>query len=167
MSIDLFAPGKPIPLTGSGAARALAEMLALTDWGTLDILVVDMPPATGDIMLFLTSLDRKKLAALVVTMPDKLSRAVARRVLTLLQSEGVPIVGVLGNMARKVSRRGIERLAEDFGVPLMGLLPFERRPRDSGEERREGPPKDPVRQGASQIDEGAHEPSADRRRQKS
>ena len=125
MSVDLFASGRPIPLTGAGATRVLAEMLSLTDWGALDYLLVDLPPATGDIMLFLTSLDKRKVKALVVTMPDKLSRAVARRVLALLQSENVPVVGVLGNMTGKGNHAAIGKLARDFGVPLLGLLPLD------------------------------------------
>jgi len=131
MSVDLFASGRPIPLTGSAAEQVVLELLALTDWGRLDYLIVDMPPATGDIMMTLTSLSKKGLAAVVVTMPDRLSTTVAHRVLELLQSGDVPTVGVLGNMMRPRSSRGHaeglgpRRLAKEFGVPLLGLLPYD------------------------------------------
>jgi len=128
MSVDLFASGRPIPLSGSGAKEILLELLALTDWGTLDCLVVDMPPATGDIMLTLTSL-RKDIEAVVVTMPDRLSTSVAHRVLELLEGGGVTIVGVLGNMVRGSAtdkETGPRKLAEEFRVPLLGLLPYDR-----------------------------------------
>jgi len=131
MSVDLFAAGRPIPLTGYGAQQVLLELLALTDWGELDYLIVDMPPATGDIMLTLTSLGKKDLAAVVVTMADKLSTTVAHRVLQLLRSGKVLTIGVLENMHRPSSRRGItngggpRRLAEEFNVPLLGLLPYD------------------------------------------
>jgi len=128
MSVDLFASGRPIPLAGSGANEILLELLALTDWGDLDCLVVDMPPATGDIMLTLTSLRKDAVAALVVTMPDRLSISVAHRVLELLKAGGVTTVGVLGNMVRgsaKSKGTGPTNLAGEFGVPLLGLLPFD------------------------------------------
>jgi len=128
MSVDLFASGRPIPLAGSGANEILLELLALTDWGTLDCLVVDMPPATGDIMLTLTSLRKEDVGAVVVTMPDRLSTSVAHRVLELLRGGGVQTVGVLGNMVRgsaKNKSSGPRKLAEEFGVPLLGLLPYD------------------------------------------
>jgi len=131
MSVDLFAQGKPIPLTGPAAQQVVLELLALTDWGQLDCLIVDMPPATGDIMLSLTSLGKKEVAALVVTMPDKLSITVAHRVLQLLKSGGVQTIGILGNMLRPSGASGARdgggpwKLAREFKVPLLGLLPYD------------------------------------------
>ena len=131
MSVDLFAAGKPVPLTGHGARQVVLEMMALTDWGKLDCLVVDMPPATGEIMMALTSMGKDDVAAVVVTMPDRLSTTVAHRVLELLRSGRVPIVGVLGNMIRSTSGDGqvkggaAQRLAREFKVPLLGLLPYD------------------------------------------
>ena len=131
MSVDLFAPGKPIPLTGHGASLVILELLALTDWGRLDFLIVDMPPATGDIMLTLTSVGTKKLEAIVVTMPDVLSTSVAHRVLELLRSGGIPTMGVLENMSRLSQGRtggggrGPRGLAKEFGVRFLGALPYD------------------------------------------
>jgi len=130
MSVDLFARGKPIPLTGSAAQQIVLELLALTDWGDLDCLVVDMPPATGDIMMSMTTLGRKE-AALVVTMPDRLSITVAHRVLQLLKSGNVQTLGVVGNMLRPrrgapaSDQSGPRKLAREFNVPLLGLLPYD------------------------------------------
>jgi len=128
MSVDLFASGRPIPLAGSGANEILLELLALTDWGNLDLLVVDMPPATGDIMLTLTSLRKDDFGAVVVTMPDRLSISVAHRVLELLRGGRVTTIGVLGNMVRGSTKdkvTGPSKLAEEFRVPLLGLLPYD------------------------------------------
>jgi len=131
MSVDLFASGKPIPLTGYGARQVLLELLALTNWGELDYLIVDMPPATGDIMLTLTSLGEKGLEAVVVTMPDRLSTTVAHRVMELLRSGRVPTLGVLENMHRPSRRagraadKGPRGLASEFKVPLLGILPYD------------------------------------------
>jgi len=130
MSVDLFASGRPLPLTGYGARQVLVELLALTHWGELDCLVADMPPATGDIMQVLTSLGGAQPSGLVVSMPDRLSTAVAHRVLELLRSEKVPTIGVLENMHRPGPGqvrgiRGPARLAREFGVPFLGALPFD------------------------------------------
>ncbi len=130
MSIDFFAQGRPVPLTGEGAKQVILEMMALTDWGDLDYLVVDMPPATSDIMMTLTSLPSGP-DALVVTMPDRLSLAVARRTLQLLRSGGISVAGVLGNMhgrgglASSPDDDGPGRLAKEFRVKFLGKLPFD------------------------------------------
>jgi ATP-binding protein involved in chromosome partitioning len=127
MSVDLFAPGEPVPLTGGAAVRVITEMLALTHWGPLDFLIVDMPPATSDIMMLFTSMEIQGLAAIVVTMPDKLSLTVARRVLDLLRSGRVPVVGVLGNMVGKdsASRGGPLKLSRKFHTKFLGNLPYD------------------------------------------
>jgi len=131
MSVDLFAPGRPVPLTGKGAVQVITEMLALTYWGSLDFLVVDMPPATSDIMMLFTSLNAKGLAAIVVTMPDNLSLTVARRVLELLQSGNIHLMGVLGNMVpptqgrQAIDEGGPRRLAREFHTRFLGNLPYD------------------------------------------
>jgi len=130
MSVDLFASGRPLPLTGYGAKQVLIELLALTNWGKLDCLIADMPPATGDIMQVLTSLESTKTSGLVVSMPDRLSTAVAHRVLELLRTEKVPTIGVLENMSRAGRSRdqgvrGPAKLAKEFGVPFLGAIPFD------------------------------------------
>ena len=130
MSVDLFASGRPIPLTGHGASQVILELLALTDWGELDFLIVDMPPATGDIMLTLTSVGKRGLEAIVVTMPDVLSTSVAHRVLELLVSGRIPTMGVLENMSRPSRRkgtggRGPRALAREFGLKFLGALPYD------------------------------------------
>jgi ATP-binding protein involved in chromosome partitioning len=131
MSVDLFAPGRPIPLAGEGARQVVKEMLALTYWGDLDYLIVDMPPATSDIMMIFTSLEKKELAAFIVTMPDKLSLTVAHRVLHLLDSGKVSIAGVLGNMHRRdyqagtIDDDGPRKLAKEFNVAFLGKLPYD------------------------------------------
>jgi ATP-binding protein involved in chromosome partitioning len=131
MSVDLFASGKPIPLTGNGARQVILELLALTDWGRLDFLIVDMPPATGDVMLTLTSIGKRQLEAIVVTMPDVLSTSVAHRVLELLHSGGIQTMGVLENMARPSEGRaagggrGARALAKEFDVKFLGALPYD------------------------------------------
>ena len=80
-------------------------------------------------MQVLTSLGNAHPSGLVVSMPDRLSAAVAHRVLELLKAEKVPVVGVLENMHRGTPgspRTGRSaRLSREFGVPFMGALPFD------------------------------------------
>ncbi len=128
MSVDLFAAGRPVPLTGAGARQVLLELLALTDWGRLDCLVVDMPPATGDIMQTLTSLGKTETAALVVTLSDRLSTTVSHRALELLRTGHVATVGVLENMQGRhpdSKASNPRKLAKEFGVPFLGALPYD------------------------------------------
>jgi len=128
MSVDLFAPGKPIPISGAGASEIILEMMALTDWGDLDLLVIDMPPATGDIMMTMTMLGGRRARALVVTTPERLSLSVARRTLELLKASRTPVVGIVGNMYRLSAAKdqnGPMSLARQFHVPFLGALLFD------------------------------------------
>lgn len=131
MSVDLFATGMPAPLTGAGAREVITEMLALTCWGSLDYLIIDMPPATADITMLLTSLHKSEVTALVVVTPDRLSLTVAHRVLQLLYAGRVPIAGVLGNMYRShpgstsKDDEGPKKLAKEFEVEFLGKLPYD------------------------------------------
>lgn len=126
MSLDLFAPGRAFPLTGEGTRQVIIEILALTNWGKLDYLVVDMPPATGDIMMTIASLPKKEIEAIVVVTPDVLSVSVARRVLDILRTWKVPLTGVVGNMYHPRSGGGPERLAKEFGAKFFARLPYDR-----------------------------------------
>jgi len=77
-------------------------------------------------MLTLTSLRKDDVGAVVVTMPDRLSTSVAHRVLELLKGGRVETVGVLGNMVRGSAKdTGPRKLADEFRVPLLGLLPYD------------------------------------------
>ena len=82
-------------------------------------------------MLTLTSLGNRRLSALVVTTPDRLSVAVAHRVLGLLRTGKVPIAGVLGNVYREKPLHGYvkndepKKLAAEFGATFWGRLPYD------------------------------------------
>jgi len=129
MSVDLFAGGRPVPLPGGGARQVLLELLSLTDWGGLDWLLVDMPPATGDVLQTLTSLGTKDVSALVVTTADRLSTTVAHRTLELLHTGNILTVGVLENMhgrsSGSKSSGGPKALAREFHVRFLGALPYD------------------------------------------
>jgi ATP-binding protein involved in chromosome partitioning len=129
MSVDLIALGVPLPLMGHEASEVILEMLALTDWGVLDFLVVDMPPSTADILMAVTSLGTDRVVALVVTTPDGLASSVTHRTLELVRSENIPVLGLLENNQSRPTEhrlgRGARNLADEFGIAMLGSIPYD------------------------------------------
>jgi len=109
---------------GPMASQALTQMLTQTRWGTqaepLDVLVVDLPPGTGDVQLTLiqkTPLD----GVVIVSTPQEVALADARRAHALFQKVGVPTLGLVENMSGAVfGRGGAEAEAQRLGVPYLG-----------------------------------------------
>jgi len=99
MSVSFFSDNKAVPLRGANISDAIVEMLAITQWGELDFLIIDMPPGIND-----TALDVIKLLprseVLAVTTPSVLARSVLARSLALYKRLKVPVLGVITNMAR-------------------------------------------------------------------
>ncbi|MDY6923278.1 MAG: Mrp/NBP35 family ATP-binding protein [Pseudomonadota bacterium] len=114
---------------GPMASQALTQMLTQTRWGTedapLDILVVDLPPGTGDVQLTLiqkTPLD----GAVIVTTPQEVALADARRAHKLFEKVGVPTLGLIENMSGDVfGRGGGEAEAGRLSIPYLGDLPLD------------------------------------------
>ncbi len=119
MSIVYYAGDNPSPLRGPDLTNALIELLAITRWGDLDFLIVDMPPGLGD-----TTLDAirllKKARFLVVTTPSRVALETVKKLIALLKAVNTPIMGVLENM-----RRPHDLPAQELGVPLLGELPYD------------------------------------------
>ncbi|MGQ4891624.1 MAG: ATP-binding protein [Candidatus Njordarchaeia archaeon] len=123
MSISFFSGDSPIPLRGSDVSNALKEILAITIWGDLDFLIVDMPPGMGDEILEISKLlERTKFVA--VSTPSKLSVSVASRLLRFLLKEKQEVIGVIENMRRWENKNSVELLASNFGVPYLGSIHF-------------------------------------------
>ena len=122
---------------GPMASQAITQMLTQTRWGTedkpLDVLVVDLPPGTGDVQLTLiqkTPLD----GAVVVSTPQEVALADARRAHTLFQKVGIPTVGLIENMSGDVfGRGGAKAEAERLGVNFLGEIPLAAGVREGGD----------------------------------
>ncbi|MCC6029743.1 MAG: ATP-binding protein [Candidatus Korarchaeum sp.] len=100
MSLGLMVGENPLPLKGEDKRSALSTLLAITDWGELDHLVIDMPPGTGDETIFcIRALKSAKANALIVTTPSSLSLSVVSRLIELLRGEGINLLGLVENMA--------------------------------------------------------------------
>ena len=123
MSITPFGGERPVPLRGSAVTDALTELLAITNWGELELLVIDMPPGLGDATLDVEQLiDR--LEFLVVTTPSRVVRETVRRTLDLFRRRAFSACGVVENMSRDDPSAG-EKLASEAGLPFLGALPFD------------------------------------------
>jgi ATP-binding protein involved in chromosome partitioning len=97
MSLVYYVGNNPAPLRGEDISNALIELLAITQWGKLDYLIIDMPPGIGDAVLDLIRLV-KRVEFLIVTTPSLLAFEVVKKQLTLLCELHLPIVGVVENM---------------------------------------------------------------------
>ncbi len=130
---QLVAPGQAIAWRGPMAAGALGQLIE-GDWGDRDTLVVDMPPGTGDVQL--TMIQKYRPAgAVIVSTPQDLALIDARRAIDLFAKAGVPVIGLIENMAGYVcphcgeasdpfGQGGAEAAAAELGVPFLGRVPL-------------------------------------------
>jgi len=131
---------QPMAWRGPMVTSALNQLLMQTNWGGIDYLIVDMPPGTGDIQLTLAQ--RVPVSgAVIVTTPQDIALADARKGIEMFQKVNVAVLGIVENMSLHVCSNcgheeaifgelGGERLAAEYGVPLLGTLPLERRIRE-------------------------------------
>jgi len=144
MSIGfLVDPAQAVVWRGPMVTQALTQLLTDTDWGELDYLVVDMPPGTGDIQLTLAQ--RVPVAgAIIVTTPQDIALADARKGLAMFEKVSVPVLGIIENMSVYVCSRcgqvehvfgagGGARMAAEYGVALLGELPLDARIREEAD----------------------------------
>jgi ATP-binding protein involved in chromosome partitioning len=136
MSIGfLVDQAQPMVWRGPMVTQALTQLLTETDWGALDYLVVDMPPGTGDIQLTLAQ--RVPVAgAIIVTTPQDIALADARKGLKMFEKVAVPVLGIVENMSIHMCSNcghaehifgsgGGARMAAEYGVRLLGELPLD------------------------------------------
>jgi ATP-binding protein involved in chromosome partitioning len=135
MSIGfLVDPEQAVVWRGPMATQALDQLLRQTNWRELDYLIIDMPPGTGDIQLTLSQ--RVPLTgAVIVTTPQDIALLDAKKGLNMFEKVGVPILGIVENMAVHVCTNcghvehifgadGGRRMAAQYKVPYLGALPL-------------------------------------------
>lgn len=121
---------------GPMVSTALQQLYKNTLWKNLDYLVIDLPPGTGDIQLTLVQ-KIPLTAAVIVTTPQDLALADARRAIMMFEKVRVPVLGVIENMSTHLcsqcghveaifGEKGGETLAAQFHVPLLGTLPLDK-----------------------------------------
>jgi ATP-binding protein involved in chromosome partitioning len=130
---QLAKPGQAIAWRGPMAGRAL-EQLVDAHWGDVETLIIDLPPGTGDIQLSMLQKFRPT-GALIISTPQDLALMDAARAITLFRDAGVPIIGMVENMAgyacphcSEVSDPfgdgGAERAAADLDIAFFGRVPL-------------------------------------------
>jgi ATP-binding protein involved in chromosome partitioning len=133
MSFAAFSGERAVPLRGEGVREAMLELLAITIWNPLDYLLIDMPPGIGDELLdLLRYVGRGEF--LVVATSSPVVVQVVERLVELLRSLGVPIRGIVENMALQSSpppvqsdpgaRDLISALSARHAVPVIASIPF-------------------------------------------
>jgi ATP-binding protein involved in chromosome partitioning len=135
MSIGFFLDdNQPVMWRGPMLHRAFEQFLQDVHWGNLDVLLVDMPPGTGDVSISLGQL-LPRAETVVVTTPQPLAQEVASRAATMAQKTGLRLVGVVENMTSDVfGSGGGDRLAAELAVPLLGRVPLTAGIRESADE---------------------------------
>jgi ATP-binding protein involved in chromosome partitioning len=130
---QLVSPGHALAWRGPMATGALANLVD-ADWGDAELLLVDLPPGTGDVQLSLIQRSRPA-GAVIVSTPQDLSLIDARRAVDLFNKTSVPVFGIIENMATYTCPHcgeashpfgygGAEEAAAKMGVPFLGRLPL-------------------------------------------
>ena len=141
----LVQPGQAIAWRGPMAGNALAQLID-ADWGDRDLLIVDLPPGTGDVQLSMIQ-KHKPVGALIVSTPQDLALIDAARAIDLFTQATVPIIGLVENMAGyqcpkcgeisdPFGQGGAEAAAKAMGHPFLGRIPLDigiRTASDAGE----------------------------------
>ena len=141
----LVDPGKALAWRGPMAGNALSQLID-ADWGDVELLVVDMPPGTGDVQLSMVQ-KHKPAGAVIVSTPQDLALIDATRAVSLFEQTQVPMIGLVENMAGyscphcgeisdPFGAGGAEAAAAAMGMPFLGRIPLAidiRRRSDAGD----------------------------------
>ncbi len=144
MSIGfMMEEGKAVVWRGPMLMGALQQMLGQVEWGELDVLLVDLPPGTGDVQLTLCT-KSELTGAIVVSTPQDVALIDARKALDMFATLKTPVLGLIENMSLFVcpdcgaehqifGQGGVRAEAEKMGVPLLGALPIDLETRLAGD----------------------------------
>ncbi len=144
MSIGfLLTENTPVVWRGPMASGALQQLLNQTAWDNLDYLVIDLPPGTGDIQLTLAQ-KVPVTGAVIVTTPQDIALLDAKKAVEMFAKVDVPVLGIVENMAVHICTNcghadhlfgegGGEKIAQQYGVQLLGSLPLARSIREQAD----------------------------------
>jgi len=136
MSLGLITdPDTPVIWRGPMVMKALDQFLTDVKWGTLDFMIIDLPPGTGDAQLTLTQ-KVPLTGAVVVTTPQDVALIDARKGLAMFRKVNVPVIGLIENMSYFICKHcgereeifghgGGKKTAEMLGVPFLGEVPID------------------------------------------
>lgn len=144
MSIGfMMEEGKAVVWRGPMLMGALQQMLGQVEWGELDVLLVDLPPGTGDVQLTLCT-KSELTGAIVVSTPQDVALIDARKALDMFATLKTPVLGLIENMSMFVcpdcgaehqifGQGGVAAEAQKLGIPLLGTLPIDLETRLAGD----------------------------------
>ena len=137
ISIDFFLP-EEVPTIWRGPLKmgAIRQFLQDIVWGDLDLLLIDLPPGTGDEPLTIAQFLPEMDGVIIVTMPNELSSSIVKKAITFALRLNMPIIGVVENMSGFVCPHcgknteifqsgGGRRMAEEAGVAFLGSIPID------------------------------------------
>ena len=144
MSIGLMVdPAKAVVWRGPMLMGALQQMLGQVEWGLLDVLIVDLPPGTGDVQLTLCQ-KTHLTGAIVVSTPQDVALLDARKAIDMFNTLKTPVLGLIENMSTYIcpncgheahifGHGGVQAEAARIGVPFLGALPLDLETRLAGD----------------------------------
>ena len=149
MSMAFLLPEKHTPVVWRGAmkASAIRQFLEDTKWGSLDYLIVDLPPGTGDEALTIAQIAPNLRGAVIVTTPQDVSTLDSTKAITFVEMLELEVLGVVENMSGMVcphcgetldlfGKGGGERIAKEHNVPFLGSIPLDIEMRKAADEGR-------------------------------
>ncbi len=144
MSIGLMLdPAKAVIWRGPMLMGALQQLISQVNWGELDVLIVDLPPGTGDVQLTLCQ-KAEPSGAIIVSTPQDVALLDARKAMDMFATLKTPILGMIENMSTYVcpecgheaqifGHGGVEAEAKKMGLPFLGALPIDLETRLAGD----------------------------------
>ncbi|WML67034.1 MAG: Iron-sulfur cluster carrier protein [Methanoregula sp. SKADARSKE-2] len=149
ISMGLLLPDTSSPVIWRGPVKmaAIQQFLNEVNWGSLDYLIVDRPPGTGDEALTIIQIAPNVKGAVIVTTPQDVAVLDAIKAVKFIEKLDLPVIGIIENMSGMVcpgcgekidlfGRGGGEKAAKDLGVPFLGAIPLDPTMVKAGEEGR-------------------------------
>jgi ATP-binding protein involved in chromosome partitioning len=140
VSIDFLLPDQETPVIWRGPLKmsAIRQFLSDITWGELDLLLIDLPPGTGDEALSVMQLLPEMDGVIIVTIPSEVSKDVVRKAVMFAKELNVPVIGVIENMSGLICPNcgtridvfkagGGEEMAREMGVDFLGRIPLDPR----------------------------------------
>ena len=149
VSIAFVLPDPSTPLIWRGPMKmaAIQQFLEDVNWGSLDYIVVDLPPGTGDEALTIAQIAPNVRGAVIVTTPQDVATLDARKSAKFVEKLGLPVLGIIENMSGMIcphckeeidlfGKGGGKKIAEELKVPYLGSIPIDIEMRKAGDEGR-------------------------------
>jgi ATP-binding protein involved in chromosome partitioning len=140
VSMDFLLPDENAPVIWRGPLKmtAIRQFLSEIVWGDLDILLIDLPPGTGDEPLSIAQLLPEMDGVVIVTIPSKVSQVVVKKSVTFARQLGMPIIGVIENMSGFICPHcgkksdifesgGGRKIAEELNIAFLGSIPIDQK----------------------------------------